>query len=117
MTKYKNNLKKKRYYWLQLKEDFFNQKEIKLLRRIAGGDTYTIIYLKMLLLSLRDEGKLYFEAIGDDLIQELSLDLNEKPGDVRATVNFLEQNNMLKVLSKYEYQLVKNKEIRCEYGE
>ena len=36
----------KQYYWLQLKEDFFRQKEIKLLRKIAGGDTYTIIYLK-----------------------------------------------------------------------
>lgn len=88
MAKYKNNPKKKRYYWLQLKEDFFNQKEIKLLRRIDGGDTYTIIYLKMLLLSLRDEGKLYFEAIGDNLIQELSLDFNEKIEDVRATINF-----------------------------
>lgn len=117
MANYKNNPKKKRYYWLQLKEDFFNQKEIKLLRRIAGGDTYTIIYLKMLLMSLRDEGKLCFEAIGDNLIQELSLDLNEKVEDVRATVNFLEQNNVLKVLSKYEYELVKNKEMWCEYGE
>ena len=39
----------KQYYWLQLKEDFFRQKEIKLLRKIAGGDTYTIIYLKMML--------------------------------------------------------------------
>ena len=26
----------KKYYWLQLKEDFFRQKEIKLLRKIAG---------------------------------------------------------------------------------
>ena len=30
----------KRYYWLKLSEDFFRQKEIKKLRRIAGGDTY-----------------------------------------------------------------------------
>ena len=28
----------KKYYWLQLKEDFFRQKEIKLLRKIAGGE-------------------------------------------------------------------------------
>ena len=31
----------KKYYWLKLKEDFFRQKEIKKLRKIAGGDTYT----------------------------------------------------------------------------
>lgn len=45
----------KRYYWLKLPDDFFRQKPIKKLRRIAGGDTYTIIYLKMLLVSLKNE--------------------------------------------------------------
>ena len=44
----------RRYYWLKLKEDFFIDKRIKRLRRISGGDTYTIIYLKLLLLSLKD---------------------------------------------------------------
>lgn len=48
----------KRYYWLKLHEDFFRQKDIKKLRQIAGGDTYTIIYLKMLLHSLSTSGKL-----------------------------------------------------------
>ena len=37
----------KKYYWLRLKNNFFQQKEIKKLRKIAGGDTYTIIYLKL----------------------------------------------------------------------
>ena len=37
----------KRYYWLKLPEDFFGDKAIKRLRKIAGGDTYVIIYLKM----------------------------------------------------------------------
>lgn len=36
----------KRYYWLKLPDGFFRQKAIKKLRKIAGGDTYTIIYLK-----------------------------------------------------------------------
>ena len=48
----------KRYYWLKLKADWFSDKRIKKLRSIAGGDTHTIIYLKMMLLSLKDEGKL-----------------------------------------------------------
>ena len=61
----------KRYYWLKLKEDFFDQKEIKKLRRIAGGDTYTIIYLKMLLLSIKNGGKIMYEAVEDSLAEEL----------------------------------------------
>ena len=39
----------KRYYWLKFRDDFFDSKRIKKLRKMAGGDTYTIIYLKMML--------------------------------------------------------------------
>ena len=103
--KFKNDPKKKRYYWLQLKEDFFNQKEIKLLRRIAGGDTYTIIYLKMLLLSLRDQGKLYFEAIGDNFSEEIALSLDESPEDVAITITYLEKKGLLEIVEDDEYFL------------
>ena len=103
--KFKNDPKKKRYYWLQLKEDFFNQKEIKLLRRIAGGDTYTIIYLKMLLVSLKDEGKLYFEAIGTNFAEEVALSLDEAPEDVELTITYLENKGLLEVIEHDEYFL------------
>ena len=43
----------RKYYWLKLKDDFFKSRVIKKLRKIAGGDTYTIIYLKMQLLSIK----------------------------------------------------------------
>ena len=79
----------KKYYWLKLKENFFRQKEIKKLRKIAGGDTYTIIYLKMLLLSLQEEGKLYFEGVEDDFAEELALELDEDVNNVAMTIAFL----------------------------
>jgi predicted phage replisome organizer len=50
----------KKYYWLKLKNDFFKQREIKKLRAVAGGDTYTIIYLKLQLHSLNNMGKIIF---------------------------------------------------------
>ena len=50
----------RKYYWLKLSDDFFKDKTIKKLRKIAGGDTYTIIYLKMLLKAIRQENKLFF---------------------------------------------------------
>ena len=49
----------KRLYWLKLREGFFSERAMKKLRRMAGGDTYTIIYLKLLLLGLRAGGKIY----------------------------------------------------------
>ena len=67
----------KRYYWLKLKADWFSDKRIKKLRSIAGGDTHTIIYLKMMLLSLKDEGKLYFEGVEDNFASEIALALDD----------------------------------------
>lgn len=95
----------RKYFWLKLKADFFNQKEIKLLRKIAGGDTYTIIYLKMLLKSLQDEGKLFFESIGDDFAEELALDLDEEPENVSLTINYLVSKGLLEIVETDEYFL------------
>ena len=67
----------KRYYWIKLKEEFFTDKRIKRLRKISGGDTYTIIYLKLLLLSLKDEGKLYYDGVESDFTKELALTIDE----------------------------------------
>lgn len=102
---YKNDSTAKRYYWLKLKNDFFDQKEIKLLRKIAGGDTFTIIYLKMLLKSLQDNGSLYFEAIGDDFTEELALDLDEDVENVALTIQFLQAKKLLEIIEEDEFFL------------
>ena len=79
----------KRYYWLKMPEDFFASKRIKRLRMMAGGDTYTIIYLKLQLKALKEDGYLYFDNVMGDFVEELALDIDEKPDDVKVTVNYL----------------------------
>ena len=96
----------KRYYWLKLKDDFFRQKEIKQLRKIAGGDSFTIIYLKMLLCSLKDEGKLYYEGVEDDFVSELALDIDEDVENVKVTVAFLMAKGLLVQCNDTEYNLI-----------
>lgn len=85
----------KRYFWLKLQQDFFGRKEIKMLRRIAGGDTYTVIYLKMLLKSLQTDGKLYYEGISNDFVEEIALDIDEDYENVSVTVNYLRSKGLL----------------------
>lgn len=87
--------KTKRYFWLKLKEDFFNQKEIKLLRKIAGGDTYTIIYLKLLLLSLKNDGKIYFDGLTDEFSEEVALEIDESVENVQVTMQFLQKKGLI----------------------
>ena len=88
----------RRYYWLKLKEDFFTDKRIKRLRKISGGDTYTIIYLKLLLLSLKDSGKLYYDGVETDFIKELALTIDETEDDVMVTVNYLIAQNLMEII-------------------
>ena len=56
----------KRYYWLKLKDDLFTSIRIKKLRRMAGGDTYLIIYLKLQLKAIKNDA---LKMAGDDSYQ------------------------------------------------
>lgn len=101
----------KRYYWLKLKEDFFRQKEIKKLRKIAGGDTFTIIYLKMLLKSLKDNGRLYYDGIEENFVSELALDIDEDDDNVKMTVGYLLSNGILIQNNQDEFEILTAQEM------
>ena len=95
----------RRYYWLQLKDDFFNSKEMKLMRKLPGGEEITIIYLKMMLVSLSEQGKLYFEGLAEDLAEELSLIIDEDPEAIRLTLMFLTKKKLLTTSDNYQFNL------------
>ena len=82
-------MSEKRYYWLKFKEGFFGSYRIKKLRKMAGGDTYVIIYLKMQLKALRTDGVLSYRGYEPDFVDELALDLDEDPDNVRMTLAYL----------------------------
>lgn len=56
---------------------------------MAGGDTYTIIYLKMQLLALKTDGVLTWTGLEEDFASELALDLDEAAEDVRVVLMYL----------------------------
>lgn len=93
----------KRYYWLKLQDDFFKSKRIKKLRKIAGGDTYTIIYLKMQLLAMKKDGVLEYTGLEPTFADELALDLDEEPENVSVTVSFLLSCGLLETSDNKEY--------------
>lgn len=81
----------KKYYWLKLKKDFFKDRKMKKLRKIAGGPIYTIIYLKLQLLCLDNGGIIEFEGVEDNLIDELALEIDETPENVGVTLSLLKK--------------------------
>lgn len=59
--------KEKRYYWLKLKEDFFDEDTMGWLEEQDNGKEYCLFYLKLCLKSLKSDGVLV-RKVGDMLI-------------------------------------------------
>lgn len=92
----------KKYFWFKMKEDFFRDKAIKKLRKQAGGDTLTIIYLKMLLLSLRQNGRLLYEGVEDTFAEEIALDIDEDSDNVKMALMWLLKIGLIEEISESE---------------
>ncbi len=101
----------KRLYWLKLKEQFFQDKAIKKLRRMAGGDTYTIIYLKLLLLGLRAGGNLYYDRIEDTFAEELALEMDEDAENVQFCLIYLQKIGLIETVSDNQLFLTETPEL------
>jgi len=90
----------KKYYWLKLKDDFFQNPKIKKLRHIAGGDTYTCILLKLYLLSIKSDGVIEHEGIEDDLIKELALIIDEEEKNISVLISYMFAQKMIEEIEK-----------------
>lgn len=72
MAKYNNS----RFYWLQLKEDFFDEDAIDWLEDQPNGKEYSLFYLKLCLKSLRTNGML-IRKVGNLLVPYDHIKLGE----------------------------------------
>ena len=85
----------KRLYWLKLKEDFFDEKYIKIMRNLPEGNSLVVVYLKIQLQCLKTNGYLYFDHLCNTFEEELAVALNENPAIVKLTLTTLEKFNLV----------------------
>lgn len=97
----------KNFYWMKMHRTFFSDPQIKKLRRIAGGDTYTVIYQKMMLLSIVNGGVIHYEGIEESLAKELSLVLDEDEENVKVTLAYMQSQNLIETIDKECFLLPK----------
>lgn len=88
-----------------MQDDFFNSKRIKKLRKLAGGDTFTIIYLKMQLLSIRNNGCLEYTGLEQSFAEEIALDIDEDAENVKVTIQYLLSCGLLETENNIDYVL------------
>ena len=86
----------RRYYWLKFQKDFFDDLKIKKLRNsIAGGDTYLLIFIRMMALSINNAGIIEYEGIFETIEEELAIKLNEKENDIKVVLEFAISHKMI----------------------
>lgn len=97
-----------KFYWLQLKEDFFDEDAIDWLEEQPNGKEYSLFYLKLCLKSLRTHGVL-IRQVGNMLVPYDHVKLGEltktNPDTVMVAMNLLLNIGLVKKLENGELYL------------
>ena len=107
----------KKYYWLKLKEDFFEDKQIKYLRSLPDGDKLVISYLKMQLKSLKTEGFIKYDSILPSNIEELAMILDEDANIIKLMIGALQKVNAVEILDDGSFYMIAMQELIGKEGE
>lgn len=80
----------KRYYWLKLRKDFFQQHQMKVLKALPNGRLYALIYLELLAESTTHNGELrYSELMPYDIITLATVIDEDKDNVEKAIQTFI----------------------------
>ena len=85
----------KRYYWLKMKKSVWDEPSVLFLRNLPSGDTLVIIYLKLLCMSLQNNGIIYFEGTYGTVEDEIALSLREDKMMVQMALSAMKKVNLV----------------------
>ena len=100
-----------RYYFLKLPKEFFQDKIMRKLRRLPGGELYTIIALKILLLGATSDSRIYYDGIEKTFAEEIALSIDEDAMATNVVIEFLISCGWLVQESKNVLFAEKSKEL------
>jgi predicted phage replisome organizer len=88
----------KKYYYLKLKEGFFDSDDMKLLQAMKDGYLYSDILLKLYLQSLRQEGRLMYRGIVPYTPEMIATITNHQVGTVERAISVFEKMGFIEIL-------------------
>lgn len=104
----------KKYYWLKLKNDFFEDDTIQFIEEQENGYKYVNFYLKLCLKSLKSDGTL-IRLVGETLIpydvKSLAKLTNTDVDIVRVAMDLFKKIGLIKVYDSGEIYLTQIKEM------
>ena len=104
----------KRFYWLKLKEDFFDDETIKFIEEQENGEKYALFYLKLCVKSIKTSG-LLIRLVGETLLpynaKALSNLTNTDIDTVNNAMNLFNKLGIVQTLESGELYLSQVKEL------
>ena len=88
----------RKYYYLKLREDFFEREEIVILESMPDGFLYSNILMKLYLRSLKDAGRLMFKGVIPYTPDVLATLTRHSVGIVEKAVEIYKQLGLVEVL-------------------
>lgn len=88
----------KKYYYLKLKEGFFDSEEIKILESMKDGYIYSNILLKLYLRSLRNEGRLMYRNVIPYTPEILSTLTGHQVGTIEKALKVFKELELIEIL-------------------
>ena len=89
---------KTKYYYLKIKENFFDSEDMKLLESMDNGYIYSNILMKMYLLSLKNGGKLMYKDKIPYNSKMLSTILNHNIDILDKAISIFKELNLIEIL-------------------
>lgn len=89
---------KKEYYYLKLKEGFFESDDLKLLQSLKDGYLYSDILMKLYLKSLRAEGRLMYRGIIPYTPEMIATVTGHQVGTVEKAIGYFKQMGFIEIL-------------------
>ena len=89
---------KTKYYYLKIKENFFDSEDMKLLESMDNGYIYSNILMKMYLLSLKNGGKLMYKDKIPYNSKMLSTILNHNVDILDKAIKVFKELNLIEIL-------------------
>ncbi|WP_100551058.1 phage replisome organizer N-terminal domain-containing protein [Caedibacter taeniospiralis] len=89
----------KKYFYLKLKDNFFDREEIRVIQGLENGDTYVCIILEMYLRSLKRNGILMMSERIPYSIRTLSSVLKRRQDEIKYAIDLFKEFGLVEILN------------------
>lgn len=88
----------KKYYYLKLKDNFYDSEEMIILQNMQDGYLYSDILMKLYLRSLKNEGKLMFKDLIPYTLSALAQVVRHQVGTVERALKLFKEIGLIEIL-------------------